>query len=234
MEPARIPTTPWVYLSSRGPGTGQRARTSAASRPTRSVAGNRSPISTSSTRPQSASACTGLSPPNVTVRAARTAGPSTAPVCTSMPLGTSTATTGMPAASTAAKTSAAAGRSGPLPEMPTTPSITRSVAAGGLPTVRPPAFRNARSAPGWVLSGLSSTAEALTPRRRSSVAAHRASPPLFPEPTTAQTERPRTPPVRRSSDATAPASPVAARRISVPSGSDASSGASAARITSAV
>jgi hypothetical protein len=67
-------------------------------------------MSISSTRPQSASACTGLSPPKVTVSAACTAGPVMAPVATSMPLGVSTATTGMPAASTAANTSAAAGR----------------------------------------------------------------------------------------------------------------------------
>ena len=32
-EPARMPVTPWVYLSSLGPGTGQRAPTSAASKP---------------------------------------------------------------------------------------------------------------------------------------------------------------------------------------------------------
>ena len=82
---------------------------------------------------------TGLRPPNVTVSAACTCGPSAAPVCTSMPLGMSTATTGIPPASTAANTSAASGRSGPEPEMPTTPSITRSVAGGTLSTTRPPA-----------------------------------------------------------------------------------------------
>jgi len=59
------------------------------------VSGRSSPISISSTRPQSASACTGLSPPKVTVSAARTAGPVIAPVATSMPLGMSTATTGI-------------------------------------------------------------------------------------------------------------------------------------------
>ena len=32
-EPAITPVTPWVYLSSCGPGTGQRAATSAASKP---------------------------------------------------------------------------------------------------------------------------------------------------------------------------------------------------------
>ncbi|CEZ56338.1 Uncharacterised protein [Mycobacterium tuberculosis] len=97
-DPASTPVTPWVYLSSRGPGTGQRAATSVASKPNTSVCARSSPISTRTTRPQSASACTGLSPPKVTVSAACTAGPVIAPVATSMPLGMSTATTGMAAA----------------------------------------------------------------------------------------------------------------------------------------
>ena len=230
-----MPTTPWVYLSSRGPGTGQHARTSAASKPSNSVAGRSNPMSMSSTRPHSARPWTPLSPPKVTVSVARTAGPSTAPVCTSIPLGTSTATTAMPACSTASNTAAAGGRSSPLPEIPTTPSITRSVASGRVATTRPPADRNAASAPGCVRSGLSRIAVAATPRRRSRAAAHRASPPLFPEPTTAQICRPATAPVRRrNSAAIALAKPVAARRISAPSGSPASSGASATRICSAV
>jgi hypothetical protein len=108
----------------------------------------------------------------------------------------STATTGMPAASTASKTAAADGRSGPLPEMPTTPSITRSVSAATSATTRPPAPRKAASAVAWVWSGLSSTADAAAPRRRRNVAAHSASPPLSPEPTTAQTRRPAIPPDR--------------------------------------
>ena len=83
-----------------------------------------------------------------------------------------------------------------MPEMPTTPSITRSVVAGTLCTTRPPAVRNAASAFWWVRSGLSRTAAAAAPRRRRNVAAHSASPPLSPEPTTAQTDRPATPPVR--------------------------------------
>src|SRR6204780_5972116 len=96
-EPAITPVTPWVYLSSCGPGTGQRAATSAASKPTTSVVGRSRPMSISFTRPQSASACTGFSPPNVTVNAAGTGGPVIAPVSTSMPLGMSTATPGRPA-----------------------------------------------------------------------------------------------------------------------------------------
>src|ERR1700733_13632456 len=115
-DPAITPVTPWVYLSSCGPGTGQRAATSAASKPTTSVAGRSRPMSISFTRPQSASACAGLRPPNVTVSAAWTAGPVIAPVAPSMPLGRSTATTGIALASTVSKMSAAAGRRGPDPE----------------------------------------------------------------------------------------------------------------------
>jgi len=86
-----------------------------------------------------------------------------------------------------------------------------------------------------VRSGFSSTAAAATPRRRRNVAAHSASPPLSPEPTTAQTRRPKIPPVSRTSSRTiALANPNAARRMSPPSGNDASSGASASRISSAV
>src|ERR1700761_803000 len=112
-EPAMTPVTPWVYLSSSGPGPGQRAATSAASKPSTDVfevSGRSSPMSINSTRPQSASACTGLSPPKVTVSTALTAGPPIAPVAASTPLGMSTATTGIPASSTTANTSAAAGR----------------------------------------------------------------------------------------------------------------------------
>ena len=46
-EPAITPVTPWVYLSSCGPGTGQRAATSAASKPSTSVSGRSSPMSIS-------------------------------------------------------------------------------------------------------------------------------------------------------------------------------------------
>jgi hypothetical protein len=207
-EPASTPVTPWVYLSSCGPGTGQRAATSAASKPRTSVLGKSRPMSISFTRPQSASACTGLRPPKVTVNAACTAGPVIAPVATSMPLGMSTATTGIAASSAAANTSAASGRSGPDPEMPTTPSTTRSVVVATLSTIRPPALRKAARAFRWVCSGLSSTASAAAPRRRRKVVAHSASPPLSPEPTTAHTRRPATPPVRAvNSPAIATANP---------------------------
>src|ERR1700740_3705763 len=78
-EPAITPVTPWVYLSSCGPGTGHRAATSPASKPNTSVTGRSSPMSTSTTRPQSTSACTGFRPPKGTVSAACTAGPEEAP-----------------------------------------------------------------------------------------------------------------------------------------------------------
>src|ERR1700743_2294034 len=119
-EPAITPVTPWVYLSSCGPGTGQRAATSAASKPKTSVVGSSRPSSISFTRPQSASACAGLRPPNVTVMAACTAGPVIAPVAPSMPLGMLTATAGIGAASYTAEDSVAFGRSGPGPGRPPT------------------------------------------------------------------------------------------------------------------
>ena len=110
--------------------------------------------------------------------------------------------------STAANTSAAAGRNAPEPEMPTTPSMTRSVVGGMLSTMRPPARRNAARPLRWVRSGLSRIASAAAPRRRRKVAAHSASPPLSPEPTTAHTRRPATPPVRAAnSPMTSVASP---------------------------
>ena len=76
----------------------------------------------------------GLAAPNVTVTSARTAGPSTAPVSASTPLGTSTATTYDACAAIAS--SAAAARRAPRPPMPTNPSTTRSASriASMLPT----------------------------------------------------------------------------------------------------
>ena len=162
------------------------------------VGGRSSPMSTSSTRPQSASACTGLSPPKVTVSAACTAGPVIAPVVHVDAAGDVDGDhRDRRPSSTAANTSAAAGRSGPEPEMPTTPSMTRSV-VGETRFARcgRRRLRNAASALRWVCSGLSRTASAAAPRRRRKVAAHSASPPLSPEPTTAHTRRPATPPVR--------------------------------------
>lgn len=96
-----------------------------------------------------------------------------------------------------------------------------------------PDLVNAASALRCVRSGLSSTASAAAPRRRRNVAAHSASPPLSPDPTTAHTRRPTTPPVRAvNSRPISVASPKAARRISAPSGRLANRGASAARMVS--
>ena len=75
--------------------------------------------------------------------------------------------------------------------MPTTPSITRSVACGTLSTTRPPASVNAASAGAVHPLGVEhDRRRRATPRRRRNVAAHSASPPLSPEPTTAQTRAP--------------------------------------------
>ena len=98
------------------------------------------------------------------------------PVSTSTPLGMSTATTG---ALQLAKADAASGRNGPAPEIPTTPSITKSVAAETACTTRPPDARNAARPMAWARSGLKKTASATAPRRRRNVAAHSASPPLL-------------------------------------------------------
>ena len=85
-------------------------------------------MSTTCTRPHRAAASTwtGLRAPNVTVAAAVTAAPSTAPVSVSTPLGRSTASIGTPARSTAATSAAAGARSPPCPEIPMMPSSTRS------------------------------------------------------------------------------------------------------------
>ena len=67
--------------------------------------------------------------PNVTVRSARTASPSTAPVSASTPLGTSTATTQPSAAFALVASAAASSRSGPLAPMPTSPSTMASASS---------------------------------------------------------------------------------------------------------
>src|SRR6476660_2397464 len=99
-EPVAPPTTPRVYLSPPGPGCGHQPATSVASG-TRSAGPVRShgssPMSTRSTSPAQGAArpttSPGLRAPKVTVTSAATASPSTAPVSTSMPDGTSTAIT---------------------------------------------------------------------------------------------------------------------------------------------
>ncbi len=85
------------------------------------------PISATLTSPQSprpgSSKCPGLSRKKVTVARARIATPRTAPVVPSMPLGTSTATTGSPLAFTAsinAASSPSIGRASPAPKIAST------------------------------------------------------------------------------------------------------------------
>src|SRR5919107_5904582 len=100
-EPVATPTTPRVYLSDCGPGSGHQAAMSSASG-TRTAGSAMSvaprPMSTSSTCPDRAAAgpttCAGLRQPKVTVTSPVTASPGTSPVSTATPLGTSTATTG--------------------------------------------------------------------------------------------------------------------------------------------
>src|SRR5699024_7067854 len=101
-EPARTATTPCVYLSSPGPGTGHDRPTS--SRPGADTesgpgAGASRPMSTTSTRPQTweASRCARRATPKVTVTSARTCSRCAVPVSASTPLGRSTATHGTPA-----------------------------------------------------------------------------------------------------------------------------------------
>src|SRR5947209_13187103 len=124
-DPVATPTTPRVYLSDTGPGSGHQDRTS--SRPAMFRAGGASgasPMSTGSTSPAwtapGPTTSPGLRQPNVTVTSAGTASPGTAPVSASTPDGTSTATT--VARRAFATAAAASGRSPPLPPMPTMPS----------------------------------------------------------------------------------------------------------------
>src|SRR5262245_48141865 len=98
-EPTARPITPRVYLSDVGPGRGhQRVKSESSGSQTAGGASNHgSPMSTTSTSPATAAAgpttSAGFRQPKVTVTSAFTAGPSTAPVSTSTPLGTSTLTT---------------------------------------------------------------------------------------------------------------------------------------------
>ena len=183
-DPAITPTTPCVYLSSCGPGTGQASAISVSvSEYSRGPVGgvdtsgapsgsSARPMSTSSTRPHcgAASRCACRLTPNVTVTSARTAGWLTSPVSASTPEGRSTATIGV-SGSTDANTVAAAGRSGPCPPIPTTPSTTTSSELGSGSTTRPPARRNAANPPACALSGASSVALTAAPRLASSAPA---------------------------------------------------------------
>src|ERR1700738_3658967 len=98
-EPVASQATPRVYLSAlTGGRRPPRATSSTSGTQTAGVAVNHgSPMSTTSTCPASVAAgpttSAGFRQPKVTVTSARTDGPSTAPVSTSTPLGTSTLTT---------------------------------------------------------------------------------------------------------------------------------------------
>ena len=178
-----------------------------------------------------------LSTPKHTVTSACMASPATWPVSESTPLGTSTATTGTPDASTARTAPAAGSRTAPAPPMPRIPSRTRSAAAMTAATcgssqarIRVPAAR-AAPAPSTCMRSGSPIATVAIPRRARWARAHRASPPLFPEPTRAATRAPRTrprPPRTRSRQT--PARAVDARCMSTGSGTPAP--ASARRTTS--
>ena len=199
--PASTPTTPRRYLSDSGPGRGSRAAMS--SRCGAATAGSpsgRRPMSTSSTVP----ACPapgsmsrpGLSAPNVTVTSARTAGPSTAPVSASMPLGRSTATTVASLSSRACSAAAARPANGsrrpPRPPMPSRPSMIRSaraMASARSPVTRPPAARRSAVPPSWAF-GPAVIAVTAAPRRASRAPAYRASPPLSPLPASTTTRAP--------------------------------------------
>ena len=179
----------------------------------------------------------GLSTPKHTVTSAATASPATAPVSVSTPLGTSTATTGTPDASTARTTPAAGSRTAPEPPMPRIPSRTRSARAttastdgSSQATMRAPADL-AAAAPCACMRPGSPIATVAIPRWARDARAQRASPPLFPEPTSATTCDPRTArrPLRRRSRHT-PARAVEARAMSTGSGTPAP--ASARRTTS--
>ena len=201
--PASTPTTPRRYLSDSRPGRGSSAAMS--SRWGASAAGSParwgpSPMSTSSTAP----ACPapgsisrpGLITPNVTVTSACTAGPSTAPVSASMPLGRSTATTvAAPrrACPAAAARPAKGSRRPPRPPMPSRPSMIRSAPAmaspASAPVTRPPAARSSAVPPAWAF-GPAAIAVTAAPRRASRAPAYRASPPLSPLPARTTTRAP--------------------------------------------
>src|SRR4051812_4967492 len=98
-EPVARPTTPRLYLSDTGDVVGHHRPMSLSSgtHTAGRAASHGSPMSTRSTCPAYSTAgpttSAGLRQPKATVTSARTAGPSTWPVLTSTPLGTSTATT---------------------------------------------------------------------------------------------------------------------------------------------
>src|SRR5690625_2769819 len=235
-EPASTPTTPRTYLWVSLAGTGYASQTSArsnASSTGSSRYGSR-PMSTRWTHPALRAAggarSAGLYVPNVTVRSATTWGAGTPAPSTSTPLGTSTATTYTPDVRAAATCDRAGSRRPGRPPMPTTPSMSRSVASQSGSCVRRAPARTAAVRPSaCTVSESSTTRSTFAPREASRAAAYRASPPLSPAPTRATTLLPYTRP--RTSTHTA-AIPMAARCISAPSGNVAINADSARRTDS--
>ena len=198
----RRPITPWVYLSSVGPGTGQRAATSASPRTTACGSGSSgpSPMSTRCTGPQrcAASTCTGLQRAERDGRGGRDR------------RAVDGAGVGVDAAGRVDRQHRHPGR-GPRRATSSAAARAQRPAAGEADDAvehevrardrgerrrarprrpRPPARRRAASPSAWARCGSSSTAVTPTPRRRSSAPAHRASPPLSPAPTSSATRRP--------------------------------------------
>ena len=199
-EPAATPTTPRVYLSDLPSLPGSRRPTSAASSSSTGAGSSHSasPMSTRCTRPAqprpAPTTSPGLSVPKVTVSAARTAAPSTAPVSASTPLGRSTATTSR--SCSCPTSSAESARSGPRPPIPTRPSSTRAPGRArsegtcsdeAAPT-RPPADSSAARASGRGVPV--STAVTPAPRAANRAPAHSASAPLSPDPASTITVEP--------------------------------------------
>ncbi len=134
------------------------------------------------------STCPGFSRKNVTVQVACTTGPVLAPVLPSRPLGTSTATTGLPAALMAATTSAAVPSSGRDRPAPNRASMMRSASASvaGLSgsTGSPQRSAMAAASPRRASRLPSRPRRTRYPCSRRSRAATKPSPPLLPGPHT--------------------------------------------------
>ena len=164
------------------------------------------------------STCPGFSRKNVTVQVACTTGPALAPVLPSRPLGTSTATTGLPAALMAATTSAAVPSSGRDRPAPNRASMTRSASASvaGLSgsTGSPQRSAMAAASPRRASRLPSRPRRTWYPCSRRSRAATKPSPPLLPGPHTTAIAAP----ARGASAAAASATARPAFSISVSPG----------------
>ena len=181
------------------------------------------------------SRCPGFMRKKVTVRVACTTAPSARPVVPSRPLGTSTASTGLPDALMAATTSAATPSSGLDSPAPNSASTMRSAPAkvADVSFRPPPPSASATAA----ASPVSRSREPRSPTRtrypcsRNSRAATKPSPPLFPGPHTTAIAAPLR--ATRSMASSATARPAASMRES-PGTPAAIASASARPISSAV